>query len=179
MSLEKVDKMKIVKNALGRMPRSRVTNRDANVRVQAPPSTARDSRVQTRPSLLSLLSRGAVLIAIVMVWMACMISPSGAASPSIPLMSAHYFWDHHWYVWLPRHPIYEAVEIMSIDTPGNPYKAVPDYVRSSCWRNTAAVPRRSGVPPGVWFRFRTGSAVAFCPNGSLFSTESGPDEDCA
>ena len=58
-------------------------------------------------------------------------------------------------------------------------KPRPDYVRSSCWRNTAAVLRRSGVPPGVWFRFRTGSAVAFCPNGSLFSTESGPDENCA
>ena len=59
------------------------------------------------------------------------------------------------------------------------FKVYPDYVRSSCCRNTAAVPRRSGVPPGVWFRFRTGSVVAFCPNGSLFSTESGPDEDCA
>ena len=62
---------------------------------------------------------------------------------------------------------------------GKNFKIVPDYVRSSCCRNTAAVPRRSGVPPGVWFRFRTGSVVAFCPNGSLFSTESGPDEDCA
>ena len=58
-------------------------------------------------------------------------------------------------------------------------KKRPDYVPSSCWRNTAAFPRRSGVPPGVWFRFRTGSAVAFSPKGSLFSTEREPDEDCA
>ena len=73
-----------------------------------------------------------------------------------------------------------TVETTEAGPPGwRPDKEPPDYVRSSCWRNTAAVPRRSGVPPGVWFRFRTGSAVAFCPNGSLFSTESGPDEDCA
>ena len=28
------------------------------------------------------------------------------------------------FVWLPRHPFYEGVEIMSIDTVGNPYRAV-------------------------------------------------------
>ena len=33
--------------------------------------------------------------------------------------------------------------------------------------------RRSGVPPGVWFRFRTGSS-RFRPKGSLFSTEREP-----
>ena len=91
------------------------------------------SHIRTRQSLdivglavtflLAFLSRS-VLIPITIVWMACVISPSSAASPSIPLVSVHHCWDHHWYVWLPRHPMYEAVEIMSIDTPGNPYKAV-------------------------------------------------------
>ena len=47
-----------------------------------------------------------------------------AATPVIPLISYHLSFDHHWYVWLPRHPTYEAVEVMTVDAPFNPYKLV-------------------------------------------------------
>ena len=47
-----------------------------------------------------------------------------AAAPVVPLVTAHHHWDHHWFVWLPRHPEYEAVEVMSIDTGGGYYRAV-------------------------------------------------------
>jgi len=70
---------------------------------------------------LSRLLIGAVLI------LACVTSmlPSrGSATPAIPLISQHHYFDHHWYVWLPRHPTFEAVEVMSIDAPYNPYKLV-------------------------------------------------------
>ena len=40
-------------------------------------------------------------------------------------------------------------------------------------------PRSSGVQPDVRYRFRASLAAAFCPNWSLFSAESGPDEDSA
>ncbi len=33
-------------------------------------------------------------------------------------------WDHHWFVWLPRHPVYESIEIMSRDAPEHPLKLV-------------------------------------------------------
>ena len=52
------------------------------------------------------------------------IAPANAAAPVVPLVSTHYHWDHHWFVWLPRHPVYECVEIMSIDRGGSPYRAV-------------------------------------------------------
>ena len=72
---------------------------------------------------LSRLLIGAVLV------LACATSTTtgggaAAAAPAIPLISNHVYFDHHWYVWLPRHPTYEAVEIMSIDSPFNPYKLV-------------------------------------------------------
>ena len=51
-------------------------------------------------------------------------APAGAAGPVVPLVSYHQYWDHHWFVWLPRHPVYESAEIMSIDRAGSPYRAV-------------------------------------------------------
>ena len=42
----------------------------------------------------------------------------------MPLVSHHQYWDHQWFVWLPRHPVYESVEIMSIEPAGSPYRAV-------------------------------------------------------
>ena len=51
-------------------------------------------------------------------------APANAAAPVVPLVSHHQYWDHHWFVWLPRHPVYESVEIMSIDAAGSPYRAV-------------------------------------------------------
>ena len=72
---------------------------------------------------LSRLLTGAAL------FLACMASTAtgagaAAAAPAIPLISNHVYFDHHWYVWLPRHPTFEAVEVMSIDSPFNPYRLV-------------------------------------------------------
>ena len=52
------------------------------------------------------------------------IARVNAEAPTIPLVTTHDYWDHHWFIWLPRHPVYESVDIMSIDATGNPYRAV-------------------------------------------------------
>ena len=52
------------------------------------------------------------------------IARANAQAPVIPLVTTHDYWDHHWFIWLPRHPVYETVEIMSIDTTSNPHRAV-------------------------------------------------------
>ena len=52
------------------------------------------------------------------------VARANAEAPVVPLVTAHHYWDHHWFVWLPRHPVYESAEIMSIDIVGNPYRAV-------------------------------------------------------
>jgi hypothetical protein len=31
----------------------------------------------------------------------------------VPILSIFHHWDHHWYIWLPGDPVYEAVEVMS------------------------------------------------------------------
>jgi len=31
----------------------------------------------------------------------------------VPILSVFHHWDHHWYIWLPGDPVYEAVEVMS------------------------------------------------------------------
>jgi hypothetical protein len=46
----------------------------------------------------------------------------------MPIISTFRHWDHHWYVWLPGDPKYEAVEVMSND-------------------------RGAGAPPLVWVFF--------------------------
>jgi hypothetical protein len=33
----------------------------------------------------------------------------------VPIVSTFRHWDHHWYIWLPGDPTYEAVEVMSAD----------------------------------------------------------------
>lgn len=61
------------------------------------------------------------------VGLSCLIGPvvpTSAAVPLVPLVTAHQHWDHHWFVWLPRHPVYESVEVMSIDSAGGYYRAV-------------------------------------------------------
>ena len=52
------------------------------------------------------------------------VAPAGAATPVVPLVTAHHHWDHHWFVWLPRHPVYESVEVMSIDSAGDYFRVV-------------------------------------------------------
>ena len=76
--------------------------------------------------LVQTLSRLLIGAALILTCVAATTTGSGAAAatPAIPLLSYHYHFDHHWYVWLPRHPKYEAVEVMSIDSPFNPYKLV-------------------------------------------------------
>ena len=47
-----------------------------------------------------------------------MSAPSGAAGaphPLDPLRVTFSYWDHHWFVWLPRDPVFEAVEIHAND----------------------------------------------------------------
>ena len=72
------------------------------------------------------LSRLLIVAALVLACVAFTTSGRGeaATTPAIPLISYNHHFDHHWYVWLPRHPTYEAVEVMSIDAPFNPYRLV-------------------------------------------------------
>jgi hypothetical protein len=46
------------------------------------------------------------------------LAARAAGEPIVPFTSRFSHWDHHWYVWLPRDPVYEAVEVMSADRPG-------------------------------------------------------------
>ena len=70
------------------------------------------------------LSRLLIGAALVFACMASTLPSRGLATPAIPLISHHVHFDHQWYVWLPRHPTYEAVEVMSVDAPFNPYRLV-------------------------------------------------------
>ena len=38
---------------------------------------------------------------------------TATAAPLVPIVSFLNHWDHHWYVWLPGDPVYEAVEVMA------------------------------------------------------------------
>ncbi len=69
-------------------------------------------------------SRSLFAGALALLCLAGPLAPARAASPVVPMVSYHQYWDHHWFVWLPRHPVYESAEIMSIDTAGSPYRAV-------------------------------------------------------
>ncbi len=73
-----------------------------------------------------ILSRLLIGAALILACVAVTTTSRGAAAsaPAIPLISYHHTFDHHWYVWLPRHPTYEAVEVMTVDAPFNPYKLV-------------------------------------------------------
>ena len=33
--------------------------------------------------------------------------------PLVPFATVVDSWDHHWFLWLPLHPVYEAVEVAS------------------------------------------------------------------
>jgi hypothetical protein len=41
--------------------------------------------------------------------------PALAAAPLVPIASFLNHWDHHWYIWLPGDPLYEAVEVMATE----------------------------------------------------------------
>ncbi len=40
---------------------------------------------------------------------------SASATPLVPIISLLSHWDHHWYIWLPGDPRYEAVEVMAAE----------------------------------------------------------------
>jgi hypothetical protein len=40
---------------------------------------------------------------------------SASATPLVPIISLLSHWDHHWYIWLPGDPHYEAVEVMAAE----------------------------------------------------------------
>ncbi len=37
------------------------------------------------------------------------------AAPLVPIISFLNYWDHHWYIWLPGDPVYEAIEVMATE----------------------------------------------------------------
>ena len=41
--------------------------------------------------------------------------PATAEIPLLPIASFFHHWDHHWYIWLPGDPVFEAVEIMAAE----------------------------------------------------------------
>ena len=70
------------------------------------------------------MARGLFTIVVVMSGLAGAVGPANAAPPVVPLVTAHHHWEHQWFVWLPRHPVYESVEVMSIDSAGDYFRAV-------------------------------------------------------
>src|SRR5439155_14772186 len=44
--------------------------------------------------------------------------------PLVPITSRLEHWEHHWIVWLPRHPVYESVEVASREAPEAPVPLV-------------------------------------------------------
>jgi hypothetical protein len=41
------------------------------------------------------------------------LSSKAQEAQIVPILSNFYHWDHHWFIWLPGDPLYEAVEVMS------------------------------------------------------------------
>jgi hypothetical protein len=39
--------------------------------------------------------------------------PSAMPYPLVPFSTVIDSWDHHWFLWLPHHPVYESVEVAS------------------------------------------------------------------
>jgi len=44
---------------------------------------------------------------------------TAADTPLVPIISLFHHWDHHWYLWLPGDPVYEAVEVMAAERAPN------------------------------------------------------------
>ncbi len=54
------------------------------------------------------------------------LSSLSYGQPVVPLNTGFSHWDHHWILWTPQHPVYEAVEVM---TDGNPQSPKGTLVR--------------------------------------------------
>ena len=85
------------------------------------------------------------------------IAPANAATPVVPLVTVDHHWEHQWFVWLLRHPVYESVEVMSIDSAGDYFRVVwvfftdaPPAARiyDSHESGRACRPRRDGFGAG-------------------------------
>lgn len=46
---------------------------------------------------------------------ASVLSAAAAETPLVPIVSGLEHWAHHWYIWLPGDPAYEAVEVMAAE----------------------------------------------------------------
>ncbi|HEU4478471.1 MAG TPA: hypothetical protein VFR80_08125 [Pyrinomonadaceae bacterium] len=42
------------------------------------------------------------------------------SKPLVPVNTNFSYWDHHWIMWIPKHPLYEAVEVLSVDGATDP-----------------------------------------------------------
>src|SRR5579871_6803752 len=59
------------------------------------------------------LTRAACIATSILLNLAIGLTPmTASAKPLVAILSFLHHWDHHWYVWLPGDPIYEAVEVM-------------------------------------------------------------------
>ncbi len=55
---------------------------------------------------------------------AASLEPSATRYPLVPFSTVIDGWDHHWFLWLPRHPVYESVEVASREPDGDGRVAV-------------------------------------------------------
>jgi hypothetical protein len=71
---------------------------------------------RSRTEIGSLLMRLAGYRALMLLGLIFVSHTAAAAEADMmPIISAFRHWDHHWYIWLPGDPKYEAVEVMSND----------------------------------------------------------------
>ncbi len=60
-------------------------------------------------------------IALIFILATCALLQAQAVTdetvPILPANTVLQHWDHHWFVWLPKHPLYESAEVMSTDPP--------------------------------------------------------------
>lgn len=82
------------------------------------------------------LARAVILPAVFVTFASFAGVSTYAGEPIVPFNSRFSHWDHHWYVWLPSDPVYEAVEVMSA--------AVPDSSSPLVWAFSTerAAPKR-------------------------------------
>jgi len=61
--------------------------------------------------------RGSFLTAVIV---AAAVADQAQSKLLIPINTNFSYWDHHWIMWIPRHPLYEAVEVLSVDSTTDP-----------------------------------------------------------
>ena len=61
--------------------------------------------------------RGSFLTAVIV---AAAVADQAQSKLLIPINTNFSYWDHHWIMWIPRHPLYEAIEVLSVDSMSYP-----------------------------------------------------------